>query len=215
MREIASAWEAQCVAETRRRCERTAAAIGGLATIGLNAEDAAQQFSIAVVEACRHWSIGHEDKPSPAYLNMAIRRRKLKLWTAIRRATERGYQTDDNHEAVEDEVTLGPDDMLLDHERQSQAGGWETLVKHRLSPAEFALLKLRASGWSNTEIAEATGISREGDEVHGLVRRRVWAARKKASDFLRSCGIDGVEEALEASQEIRHGAWEKVSREGL
>lgn len=205
MRAEPSAWEAQCVSETRQRCYRTAASIGGLARIGLTVEDAQQLLSLAVVAACRSWAVDHIDKPTPAYLNWAIRCRKLKLWTAISKATERGCDLDDNPEVPD--TAFVPDDLVEKSERQDIAVDWEAVLKHRLSPTDFALLRLRAEGFTNAEIESLSGLY--GGDNRG-VRRRYYEVKKKASDFLKSCGIDTSEAALDAAPEQRHAAWKKA-----
>ena len=205
MRREPSAWEAQCVSETRQRCYRTAASIGGLARIGLTAEDAQQLLALAVVAACRAWAEDHQDKPTPAYLNWAIRCRKLKLWTAIRKATERGCDLEPDPK-VPDQA-YNPADLVEKSERREIAVAWEAVIQHRLSPTDFALLRLRAEGYTNSEIESLSGLL-HGDNAG--VRRRYYEVKKKAADFLRSCGIDTSEAAIDAPMEKRHAAWKKA-----
>ena len=208
MIEVPSAWESQCVAEKRRLCESIAASIAGLATIGSNAEDAAQLLSLAVVAACRHWAVSNDDKPPSAFLNCAIRRKKLKIWRSIKSVSEFTVLSDN------DELLSKPDlkastDPVIESERNLHAKSVLALLMHTLTPSEFALLQWRNGGWTNSEIAQMTGNFAEGEELHGKVRREYWRVKKKAADFLKSCGIDSVEAALDATPEVRDAAWKR------
>ena len=220
MRPTASAWEAQCVNETRKRCKQIASGIRGLEWLGMTIQDAEQQLSLAVVGACRQWAVENRGKPPSAYLNCAIRRKKLRLWTDIKKSAERGggwkasNLSEDRMIGVLRTVESGdsPEDAVYEIERQSGAQFWEALLKHRFSPAEYALLRMRADGWTSSEIGELTGLHHESGEVHRVVRQRYWAIKKKAADFLRSVGIETVEDALSATLREKDAAWEKAWR---
>ena len=223
MRQQPSAYEAQCVAEMRRQCVITAASIWGLHCIGMRTEDAQQHLALAVVAACRTWAEEHVDKPPTAFLRWAIRCRKLKLWRSIRVAIEHGEggwklhagsDTAADNEPSEPMVpdsTYCPEALTSGLERQSNAAGWEAVLHHRLSPTEFALLRLRAEGFTNREIEELGDLS-TGDNQG--VRRRYYDVKRKAADFLRSCGIQSSESALEACSEDRDAAWKKAIKQG-
>lgn len=202
--------------ESRRRCARVAVGIKGLATIGMTTDDVTSEMLIEVVLACRSWARQHEGKPPQAYLNCAIRRKRNALYDAIRVKIEREFPPGRNPDwepSMVPDRGDNPEGVTEAIERANELGDWSAIVAARLTPGEIGLLKLRALGWTNTEIAQQTGLQREGDEVHGVVKRRVWRARKKARDFLRACGIDGVEAAVAATPEDKDVAWEKATGE--
>ena len=215
MRTKPSAWEAICVSEMRKRCESTASSIGGLDKIGMNREDAVQQMLMQVVEACRLWAVDHEDKPDSQYLGCAVRRRKLKLWTKIREAGAKAvYPKGADGEPVQvDQIQSdnpSPEEEASSLEGMVFSEPWLAILRHTLDPSEYAILDLRSKGWKNREIALATGEWSDPDDIGGVIRRKYWATKKKASDFLKSCGIGSLEAALNASTEIRDAAWEKA-----
>jgi len=100
-----------------------------------------------------------------------------------------------------------PEDAVYAVERQSDAQFWEELLKHRFTPAEYALIRMRADGWTSSEIGAITGLHSGDGRV---VRQRYWAIKKKAADFLRSVGIESVEDAMSATPREKDAAWEKV-----
>jgi len=203
-----SGWEAQCVAECRSSCEKVAMATKGLGAIGLETEDAVQLLLLEVVAACRLWAVQNVEKPPKAYLNCAIRRRNMKLWSEIQRANKRKAIDDFEIDEVIDDNRDDGFDHVQDLERQDSLRIVDHALRMHLSPADYTLIRLRADGWSNREIAVKAGIQTKSADVGGRVRRKVYEAKQRAKDVLTAVGIESVEDAVLASTETRNAVWE-------
>ena len=197
---IASAWEAQCVAELRPRCAKMARSINGLAHLGLSSEDACQILLLAVVEACRGWAERESTRPPPAFLNCALRNRRIKLWKKIRVRAVNKYAVESEARA-EIEATILPDTVESIGTRKA-AQAIAQALSLKLSPTDFALLSLRARGKTPEDIATILKISDFGNIApNTLVSHRLLKARRKAMKFLRSYGIDTFENIEDVTPE--------------
>jgi DNA-directed RNA polymerase specialized sigma24 family protein len=167
----------------------------------MTTEDAAAELEIAVVMACRYWARQSEDPPPDKYVNAAIRRRRGKLYQQIAAAIERGNAEDvDEHASIADD-NPNPDDAASAKQSQVTAAQWEAVLATILSPQEIALLRLRALGWTNREIAKHI----QGDNQD--IKRKVYRAKGKARDFLQRIGIDSLDDALDANAPTIQTAW--------
>ena len=187
---MGSAYETVTVRAYRARCHAVASRIGALSAIGMTADDAASEFQIAVVMACRYWERQSDDAPPDSYINCAIRRTRGKLYAQIQRALARGEAEDvAEHTQIADDKP-DPEQTTQSGVDQITAAQWEAVLATVLSPKEIALLRLRALGWTNREIAKQIA----GDNQR--IKKQVWRAKHKARDFLKGLGIDTLDAAL-------------------
>ena len=219
----ASAWEAVCIVDTRKTCEILAQRTYGLERAGMTAEDMVQMLQMEVIVACRNWAQKSAEKPPKAFLRRAILRRQSKIWDKCKRAQSRDgrlAQTSlsrhkerrkhgDPREFVTVETTelLAVNDTTYDDQDRLQAlQAVEQVVGMVVAPKDFAIMRLKASGWKGDEIANSIGMNRK------QVFDRITRSRKKAREFLRACGIEGMQEAELLDVEIMENVWKRAER---
>lgn len=213
-----SAWEAQMVAEWRQRCKTTAASILGLWRIGYRVEDAEQSLTLSVVEACRSWANQSESKPPPKFINCALRRRKFRLWERIKAATIGGVN-DRLPEEVEDQGECpardqqksahSPESTLQKKQELEAAKAVLSSISLVLSPSEMALLRLRCEGRPHLEIAHFLNDQHAAKTLKWKLHR----TKKKARNFLNTCGIVTSEDVFETSKERQSEIYKKAEKQ--
>jgi DNA-directed RNA polymerase specialized sigma24 family protein len=182
----------------RDKIVKMARTIQGLNHLGWTFDDAENELLIAVIKACRAWVERSADEPEPAYLMQAVVRRRFRIWESIRKAWDRDVTQRDDFDATTE--TIG-DNSTPESEKieQGEQSGQEAVVyalRRQLPEHQFAILQLRALGFSTALIAESMGIKcGDGKPDHQEVSRQLYRIRQRSAEFLRQIGIQTCEDA--------------------
>ena len=182
--------------------------------VGMNADDIYDEIREAVLLAVRKYTWKHGECPPDPFINVVSRRRKLHIIRAIN-ANMREHEwlmpmQDDEGEDMHPEVmdeTDPFDTVLQAMERDDGVSGLMYALRRNIPPAAFAILHLRyVDELSPGEIAEVVGIPGKTETVrYRRAAGRVASAKRQAMDFLKTLGIQEIDQVDDLAVEVFDG----------